>query len=39
MKLRYSPRALADLAAISDYLIERSPRLARALWNWPSAQP
>jgi plasmid stabilization system protein ParE len=31
MKLRYSPRALGDLAAISDYLIERSPAGARAV--------
>jgi toxin ParE1/3/4 len=31
MKLRYSPRALGDLAAISDYLTERSPAGARAV--------
>jgi plasmid stabilization system protein ParE len=31
MKLRYSPRALGDLAAISDYLIERTPAGARAV--------
>lgn len=29
MKLRYSPRALSDLAAISDYLMQRSPAGAR----------
>jgi toxin ParE1/3/4 len=31
MKLRYSPRALGDLPAISDYLIERSPAGTRAV--------
>jgi toxin ParE1/3/4 len=31
MKLRYSPRALGDLAAISDYLTERSPAGAQAV--------
>jgi plasmid stabilization system protein ParE len=31
MKLRYSPRALSDLAAISNYLTERSPAGARAV--------
>jgi toxin ParE1/3/4 len=31
MKVRYSPRALGDLAAISGYLIERSPAGARAV--------
>jgi plasmid stabilization system protein ParE len=31
MMLRYSPRALGDLAAISDYLTERSPAGAQAV--------
>jgi toxin ParE1/3/4 len=31
MKLRYSPRALGDLAAISNYLIERSPAGAHSV--------
>ena len=31
MKLRYSPRAVRDLAAIGDYLRERSPAGAQAV--------
>ena len=31
MKLRYSPRALGGLAAISDYLVERSPAGAQSV--------
>ena len=31
MKVRYSPRAVADLNGIADYLIERSPQGARAV--------
>jgi plasmid stabilization system protein ParE len=31
MRLRYSPRAAGDLAAIGDYLRERSPSGARAV--------
>ena len=31
MKLRYSPRAVRDLAAIGDYLRERSPTGAQAV--------
>jgi hypothetical protein len=31
MKLRYSPRALGDLAVISNYLVKRSPAGARAV--------
>lgn len=39
MKLRYSPRALGDLAAISDYLIERSPAGARAVEECSNSSP
>ena len=31
MKLRYSPRATADLVAIADYLTERNPFAARTV--------
>lgn len=31
MRVRYSHRAVADLAAIADYLVERSPSGARAV--------
>lgn len=31
MKLRYSPRAVADLGTIADFLSERSPQGARAV--------
>ena len=31
MRVRFSPRAVDDLAAIADFLIERSPRGARAV--------
>jgi plasmid stabilization system protein ParE len=31
MRLRYSPRATADIIAIADYLTERNPAAARAV--------
>lgn len=31
MKVRYSPRAVRDLAGIADYLVERSPRGAQSV--------
>lgn len=31
MKITYSPRAVADLASIADYLVERNPRAAAAV--------
>jgi plasmid stabilization system protein ParE len=31
MKITYSPRAVADLTAIADYLVERSPQGALAV--------
>ena len=31
MKVRYSPRAVADLGTIADYLTKRSPQGARAV--------
>ena len=31
MKVRYSPRAIGDLASIADYLVTRSPRGARSV--------
>jgi plasmid stabilization system protein ParE len=31
VKVRYSPRAVADLGGIADYLIARSPQGARAV--------
>ena len=31
MKVRYSPRAIEDLAGIADYIRERSPKGARSV--------
>jgi toxin ParE1/3/4 len=31
MRVHYSPRAVADLTAIADFLVERSPQGARAV--------
>lgn len=31
MRVRYSPRAIRDLAGIADYLVERSPRGAQSV--------
>jgi plasmid stabilization system protein ParE len=31
MRVRYSPRSIADIIAIADYLTERNPRAARSV--------
>ena len=37
MRVRYTPRALGDIAAISDYLIDRNPRAAEKIGESVSA--